>query len=396
MHYAIPEILHKNNLLHTFFSDLYLNKSTHYLLNQLNNICPSDSLDRLLGRRNEALVRANIDSFDASGIRYTFQAKRTKKPQEFVRQCNLMAKDFNKKVLHKGFGNADTLYIFNTAGLELIKYAKILGMKVIIEQTIIPFALERILMANELQKFPTWGSFNDYEMNDDFMEYIEREQEEQTLSNLIICGSEFVKESIQVFSGQSYKTQVIPYGINLPLPKSKETWQKNKRKLRILTVGVGLRKGTPYILEVAKKLKNIAEFRLIGSIGNISESVKKQIAESVDYQGHIARSAVNSHYEWADIFLLPSLCEGSAIVTYEALAYGIPVITTTNTGTIIEHNLDGLIIQQTSASAIKNAILSLYQTPENLEYLSKNALLKSQLGSLKAYEQRLISLINVV
>ena len=64
-----------------------------------------------------------------------------------------------------------------------------------------------------------------------------------------------------------------------------------------------------------------------------------------------------------------------------------------NTVLIIEHNMDGLIIEQGSANAIEQAILSLYQTPENLEYLSKNALQKSQLGSLKAYEQRLVNLL---
>ena len=396
MHYAIPEILHKNNFLHTFFSDLYLNKSTHHLLNQVNKIYPLHSLNRLLGRRNEALMGANIDSFNASGIRYSFQAKLAKNPQQYIRQCNLMAKDFNQKILSSGFGDADTLYVFNTAGLELIHHAKTLGIKVILEQTIVPFILERVLMEDELQKFPTWGRLNDYEMNDDFTEYIEREQQEQMLADVIICGSKFVKESIKEFSGQAQKTQVIPYGINLPLPKCKEPWQKDKRKLRILTVGTGLRKGTPYILEAAKKLKSIAEFRLIGSLENMADAVKKEIATTIDYQGHIARSAVNSHYEWADIFLLPSLCEGSATVNYESLAHGVPVITTANTGAIIEHNLDGLIVQQGSSDSIEQAILSLYHKPENLEYLSRNALEKSQVGSLKAYEQRLINLINSI
>jgi glycosyltransferase involved in cell wall biosynthesis len=334
MHYAIPEILHRNNLLHTFFSDLYLNKFTYSFINQLNNICKTHSISKLLGRRNDNLEGANIWSFNTSGIKYSLQAKNTKTPQQYVRQCNLMAKDFNRKILQKGFGNANALYVFNTASLELIKYAKTLGIKVILEQTIAPFALERVLMTDELQKFPTWGNINDYGMNDDFMEYIEREQEEQALSDLIICGSEFVKESIHSFSGQTHKTQVIPYGINLPWDKYKETWRKDKRKLRILTVGMGLRKGTPYMLEVAKKLKTIAEFRLIGSLENIDDSVKKEIIENVDYRGHIARSAVNLHYEWADVFLLPSLCEGSATVTYEALSHGVPVIATANTGAI--------------------------------------------------------------
>jgi glycosyltransferase involved in cell wall biosynthesis len=396
MHYAVPEILHRNNLLHTFFSDLYLSNSTHYLLNQINKIYPSNSISKLLGRRNENLGIANIQSFNIAGIRYSFQAKSAQTPQQHVRQCNLMAKDFNHKILQKGFGNADTLYAFNTAGLELIKHAKPLGMKVILEQTIAPFALERVLMMNELQKFPAWGSLKNYEINDDFVEYIERERQEQILSDIIIGGSEFVQKSIQSFSEQGHKTQIIPYGVEITVPQSKEIWQKNKRKLRVLTVGTGLRKGTPYILEVAKKLKNIVDFRLIGSLGNISESIQKEIIENVDYQGHIARSAVNSHYEWADIFVLPSVCEGSATATYEALAYGLPVITTANSGTIIKHNSDGLIIEQGSIETLENAILSLYQNPENLEYLSKNAIQKSQFGSLKAYENRLVNLLNTI
>ena len=396
MHYAIPEILHRNNLLHTFFSDLFLNKSSHYLLSQFNKISPSSFSDKLLGRYSHDLEKANIQAFNWAGMRYSFQSKQAKNPQQQVRQCNRMAKDFNKKILQKGFDNADALYVFNTAGLELIQHAKSIGIKTILEQTIAPFALERVLMENELQKFPAWGRINDYEMNDDFVEYIERERTEQTLSDVIIGGSDFVKSSIETFSGQSYKTHIVPYGINLPPFFIRNSWQRGSRKLRILTIGLGLRKGTPYILKAAKELRSIAEFRLIGSLGNVTDSVKKGITKNVDCQGHIARSAVDSHYQWADIFLLPSLCEGSATVTYEALAYGVPVITTANTGSIIEHNLDGLIIQPQSAKAIEEAILSLYQQPEKLEYFSDNAILKSEFGSIESYENRLLNLINSV
>ena len=396
MHYAIPEILHRNNLLHTFFSDLYLTEFSHYLLNQLNNIRPSKPFNKLLGRYNKHLLGANVHSFNASGIEYSLRVKQAKNPQQYIRQCNVMAKNFNKKIIQKGFHNADALYVFNTAGLELIKHAKDLGIQTILEQTIAPFDVERVLMDNELQKFPQWGRIKDYEMNDDFVEYIERERLEHTLASVIVCGSDFVKNSIELFSKQSHKTQIVPYGINLPRFKHKDNWQKNKRKLRVLTVGAGLRKGTPYLLAATKKLKNIAEFRLIGSLDNISESVKQEVKENIDYRGHVARSAVDCHYEWADIFLLPSLCEGSATVIYEALAHGLPVITTVNSGSIIEQDLDGLIIQPQSVNAIEEAILFLFRSPEKLDYLSKNARLKSELGSIESYEKRLLNLIKSI
>ena len=46
--------------------------------------------------------------------------------------------------------------------------------------------------------------------------------------------------------------------------------------LRVLTVGaVGLRKGSPYVLEVARALQGVAQFRMVGSIGITAEALAK-------------------------------------------------------------------------------------------------------------------------
>ena len=61
----------------------------------------------------------------------------------------------------------------------------------------------------------------------------------------------------------------------------------------------------------------------------------------MELAGPVPRSVVAEHYAWADVFLLPSVCEGSATATYEAIASGIPVICTPNAGSVIEDGRQG-------------------------------------------------------
>lgn len=112
----------------------------------------------------------------------------------------------------------------------------------------------------------------------------------------------------------------------------------------MLTVGaVGLRKGSPYVGGVSRLLAGEVEFRMVGPLELLPEAQKK-LAASVELTGPIPRSEMRKQFEWADVFLLPSLCEGSAISVYEALAAGLPVICTENTGSVVRNGIDGYIV----------------------------------------------------
>src|SRR5262249_61728328 len=88
--------------------------------------------------------------------------------------------------------------------------------------------------------------------------------------------------------------------------------QPHAGPLRVLTVGaVGLRKGSPYVLEVARRFAGRAAFRLVGAV-SIPREPHAELRRHVDLIGPVPRSHVLEHYAWADIFLLPSVCEGSA------------------------------------------------------------------------------------
>jgi glycosyltransferase involved in cell wall biosynthesis len=67
------------------------------------------------------------------------------------------------------------------------------------------------------------------------------------------------------------------------------------------------------------------------------------------------------YYQNADFFVFPSLHEGSALVTYEALACGLPTITTRNAGSVVRDGREGYLVPIRSPEGLAAAMEALRQ-----------------------------------
>ena len=65
----------------------------------------------------------------------------------------------------------------------------------------------------------------------------------------------------------------------------------------------------------------------------------------------------------SDIFVFPSYMEGSAKSVYEAMASGLPVITTDNAGTITHDRQTGLIIKAGDVATLRERMILLKVNP---------------------------------
>jgi len=116
----------------------------------------------------------------------------------------------------------------------------------------------------------------------------------------------------------------------------------------------------------------------------------KTLKERLEIIGPVPRSAVAEHYRWADVFVFPSLCEGSATVCYEALAWGLPVITTPNSGSVVVEGTDGFIVPIRDPHAIAEKLEILAQRPALLQALSEGARRRAADYSIQRYRDRLV------
>lgn len=391
MHYAVPRILADAELLENFYTDICATKSWPRLLRYLPRKYLPAAVRRLVGRIPNGVPNERIYAFTQFGLEIAYRRSRAKSPAEFTAVDLWSGKKLCELVCKHGFDKAGGIYTFNNAGLEIMHAARKEGLRCVMEQTIAPKRIELELLREEREYFPEWEPALRNALCD---EYISREEDEWSAADLILCGSDFVRDGIIKVGGRPELCRVVPYGVDLPSTPRKTI--AHSGPLRVLTVGqVGLRKGSPYVLGAAKSLKGRATFRMVGSI-DVSHKIEVELRKSVELTGIVPRSEIDLHYNWADVFLLPSICEGSATATYEALAAGLPVICTTNTGSVIVDGKDGFIVPIRSPTDIVRILNNLIENPELVNVLSSNSAKRIFEISRNGYGKRLLSALEVV
>ena len=178
------------------------------------------------------------------------------------------------------------------------------------------------------------------------------------LSDWTIAPSEAVRHDQTTNFGFPYeRCFVVPYAVD----DSWFTINNQPSRGRILFVGTAdLRKGIHYLGMAAVRLKSLGyEFRVAG---NVSDQIRYHpMTQSLTFLGRLPRDEIKQKYVDADVFVLPSLAEGSASVTYEALASGLPVITTEASGSVVRDNIEGFIVPERDPTVLAERIEELVE-----------------------------------
>lgn len=367
-HYQEPILFHQWGILETFYTDFYArNNLVNQLLktSQIYKRLPK-SLKKMLDRYVAELNKANIVDFPLLGINFALTRRQNLSPEEWADEFMIVAQKFCDLILVKGLGKANTFYGFNSTSLEVFEYAKSKGIKCVLDQVVAECAYRNNIMLEEEKIWDGWSK-SPFIFTESINKRVERESREHQLADHIICGSKFVKSSLMATGVEAEKISVISLGTiknNIPLQVNNfDNHYKKNEELKILFAGeVGLRKGIPYLLESLKLLKDQIPFtcKIAGQI-NLRTEKLQEYNNICELLGKIPRSEMIHLYQWADIFVFPSICEGSAMVTYEALISGVPIITTYNSGSIIRDGIDGFIVPIRNSQEIAEKLIDVYQ-----------------------------------
>ncbi len=112
--------------------------------------------------------------------------------------------------------------------------------------------------------------------------------------------------------------------------------------------------------------------------------------KGLTFLGRVPRWEIAAEFSSADVYALPSLAEGSAVSTYQALALGIPVVTTQAAGSVVRDGVDGYIVPERDAESLAEAIARIAEDRARREEFSANARRRVADYTWARYSERLI------
>jgi glycosyltransferase involved in cell wall biosynthesis len=212
----------------------------------------------------------------------------------------------------------------------------------------------------------------------------ERMRQEIELADLILAPSKFVADSVRRFVDKPIA--LSPYGVDLTDWTTKQE-RSYRDEIRFLFVGqCSVLKGIPLLLD-AWKAANLedATLQLVGS-WHLAESKKKNLPPHCTWVGPVARNELVHYYRRADVFVLPTNFEGRALVIGEALAVGLPIVTTDASGwvDVIDASC-GRIVPPNNFDALVECLRHIAEHRDQLPAMSRAARAKAEACSWETY-----------
>lgn len=218
------------------------------------------------------------------------------------------------------------------------------------------------------------------------------EQEAFELADVIAAPSQFVADELIAVGVPLEKIRVIEFGVDIPAETEKKIAAKNQQSVDFCFVGnINRRKGVDLLLTAW----NSPEFKddRLHLCGRVFPEVKQHIADNRG--GLVLTPGFIKPFDYlqnCDVFVFPSWLEGSAKAIYEAMACGLPVITTHSSGSVVRDGIDGFVIDTGDLNALRERMLWFKENPEKIIEMGHAANQRVREFSWERYGKRIIDL----
>jgi glycosyltransferase involved in cell wall biosynthesis len=194
--------------------------------------------------------------------------------------------------------------------------------------------------------------------------------EEYQLADLLLV---FSRKAADSFRSQGFTDQKLFY---LPNGVDVDRFKPGTRpsKFRAIFSGALIeRKGIHIVLEAWHRLDlEDAELWLIGTVHDEAKPhLKKFWRDNIKLLGF--RRDIEKYLNQGTIYVFPSRLEGNAKTVNEAAACGLPIITTRESGDVVNDGVEGIIVPPGDVEAVMAGILHLYKHPELVDRMAMAA-----------------------
>lgn len=198
-----------------------------------------------------------------------------------------------------------------------------------------------------------------------------REKIEQAL--FVACISDFCRSQCMFFSSAACwaKLAIVHCGVD---PEQFAPVHHSGLGSRLLYVGrLSVAKGLPVLFEAMAALKEVAPQLRLQVVGDgcdrtLLEQLASQLGldEQVEFLGYRSQREVRQYLQTSDLFVLPSFAEGVPVSLMEAMAAGVPVISTRIAGIseLVEDGHSGYLVAPGNGQQLAERVYRLWADAE--------------------------------
>lgn len=163
---------------------------------------------------------------------------------------------------------------------------------------------------------------------------------------------------------------IVPCGINASLFAGGRA--PANHSVRLLFIGkMGFLKGEQDLLRALQNVVKVAPNFRLDMLGQLSDTIAAECRKSglqplIDHLGPVSLEERLAFFKRADIFVLPTYAEGTPISMLEAMAAGLPVVSTPVGGIpdVVEDGVEGYIVEPGDVEALADRLARLINDPE--------------------------------
>lgn len=339
-HYGLAIALQRAGILERIYTDWYA--APQSFTGRLSRLAAHFSKGlgrRLAGRNNPELDSTRVFFSPLLAARLAAGRLRRRRITEYFEWNSAVTAAWIRR---RGFSKATALMGFiRNIDPDLCQAARDAGLLVVGDQMIAPAAIELQEALIQAERFPGWEQAP---MTAELREIDAYERRTWARLDHVTCPSDYVRDGLLAQGVSPQKVTTVPYAVDETTFTMPDRTERRDGPLLVGFVGaVNLRKGVPYFLQVAQRFDpRQVRFVMIGPA-----AIKTQVLEAhrghVELLGQVPRSHIHEWFQKFDLFFFPTTCEGSAYALMEAMACGLPVVSSPNSGTVARHGVEGFI-----------------------------------------------------
>jgi starch synthase len=365
--------------------------------------CIPDRLALLIPRLDRALMKRWQNGLDSRKVvrRPSFEApeiwQRNVRKNRSAGEQAMFRRDagFDRWVARRYASSSDIFWGFQGSCLESLQAAREAGRLAVCEFATAHVTAAKRILQQEAEKHPEWaGTISNFHFPDWYQTRLEQEPH---AADICVAASGFTRDSLLEVGVADERIRMLPLGCDVD--QFAFTPRRQNGELKVLFVGgIGQRKGIKYLLQAIERVnsRNV-KLQLLGPLPADDTPLKKW-SKWFEYLGQTDQQGVVARMQQADVLVLPSVFEGFGLVIVEAMATGMPVITSTHScgPEVIREGVDGFVLDPDDVEGLASRISWFAEHREHVCEMGAAAHARSQELSWEAHQQRLLTLITDV